>query len=144
MTFQQDLLDEFDRDVRVGFERLVDDYVARVQRDPDTPKDTGKLAAGIVARDIRNRPGSASAEVASTRRSDAGADVGTILDRSTGRLVEASDYGKRAFGPFNGDRGPRTFIPRFRVTTAHVGWWEQVNSAATFRSASDQLGTVDL
>lgn len=144
MSFQAELLAEFDRDLQRGARLLSDDYTSRVQRSPATPRDTGKLAGGIRQTDIRTSRGRVEITIASTFRSDDGADVGTILDLSTGRLVKASDKGKQAFGPFAGSRGPRTFIREFRVTTAHVGWWEKANTDTALRSASGVLASVNL
>lgn len=141
MSFQRDLLADFDRDLRRGAELVVEDYVARVQADTATPRDTGKLAAGIQQTGQRFSPGRVITDIASTFRSDDGADVGTILDLSTGRVVEASDYGHKAFGPF---AGSGIFRPRFRVTTAHVGWWKDANRDTHLRSASEQLARVNL
>ena len=143
-TFQRDLLDEWDSDFRKGSEAVFDKYEQMVQKDPDTPRDTGKLAAGIVQQNLRTSVDRATVDIVSTRKSSSGADVGTILDQSTGRVVKASDYGRRAFGPFSGTRGPRTFTASFRVTTAHVGWWEKVNGIDTWNAALTELDRYNL
>lgn len=143
-TFQRDLLDEWDRDFRNGSEAVFDEYERIVQRDPDTPRDTGKLAAGIIQQNLSTSKDRATVQIVSTYRSPDGADVGTILDLSTGRVVKASEYGRRAFGPFAGTRGPRTFTASFRVTTAHVRWWEKVNSVETWNRSLNQLDQYNL
>ncbi len=143
-TFQRDLLAEWDRDFEKGSEAVFDEYVRLVQKNPKTPRDTGKLAAGIIQQNFRSSKDRATVDIVSTYRSPDGADVGTILDLSTGKLVKASDKGKRAFGPFKGTRGPRTFTASFRVTTAHVGWWETVNDQTTWLTALDELDRYNL
>lgn len=143
-SFERELLDEWDRDFRNGSELVFDEYVRLVQKDPDTPRDTGKLAAGIIQQDLRTSKDRATVDIVSTYRSPGGADVGTILDTSTGREIRAKDYGKRAFGPFRGTRGPKTFTASFRVTTAHVGWWEKVNPESRWQIALQQLDKVNL
>lgn len=148
MTFRADLLDQFDRDLRRGASLVADDYVTRVRNDRAVPRETGGLANGIKADTPKISPGRAIITITSTHRSQAGADVGTILDQSTGRLIEAKDYGHKAFGPFRKPvrtkLGSTRFLPRFRVTTAHVGWWEQANDPQHLRRAADRLTTVDL
>lgn len=135
MTYRRDLLADFDADLRRGASAVFDEYVEAVQTDPAMPFDEGRLQEGIVAVDRVHRPGRSSAVVTSTARSDAGADYGTILDLSTGKLVKASSYGHRAFGPFKKPWNGTRFLPHFRVTTKHVGWWKKVNSPANLADA---------
>ena len=144
MSFERDLLAEFDRDLARGAQLVADDYVRRLRRDPDTPEDTGRLADGIKADAPKGSAGRVLVTIRSTARSDAGADYGTILDRSTGRVVEAAAYGHRAFGPIRPPVGGMSFLPRFRVTTKHVGWWERANRDRHLVEASQQLSTVNL
>lgn len=147
-TFKADLLAEFDRDVKRGHQLVTDAYAARVRAHPAMPRDEGTLAKGVKLDDPSHRPGLASTELRSTARSADGADYGTILDTSTGKLVEASSYGHKAFGPFAKpvptSSGPTRFLPRFRVTTKHVGWWVKVNDPGLWRRASQELDRVNL
>jgi hypothetical protein len=147
-SVQAQLLAEFDADLLAGAAAVADDYVQRVRSSSATPRDTGKLADGIIADPPRGSTGRVTVTVRSTRRSDAGADIGTILDQSTGRLVTAESKGHRAFGPIRPPvpvaGGSTAWLPHFRVTTAHVGWWEAANPEATLRTASQQLARFDL
>lgn len=147
-SVEVELLAEFDRDLAAGVRAVADDYVQRVRSSSATPRDTGALADGIIADPPRGSAGRIRVTVRSTRKSDAGADVGTILDRSTGRLVEAKSYGYRAFGPIRPPvptrNGPTSWLPQFRVTTEHVGWWEAANPESTLREASQQFARFDL
>lgn len=142
--FADQLVAGFDRDLEAGWKLVVDTYVEAIKRDAATPRKTGGLAGDISAVASRVNAGRATADINSTHRTERGADLGTILDRSTGRVVEASDYGKRAFGPINPPVGGLRFLPRFKVTTAHVGWWTAANRAEHWRAALDQLAKVDL
>ena len=143
-SVERELLADWDRDFRRGSEAVFDEYERLVQQNRVTPRDTGKLAAGITQQGLRLSKDRSTVDIVSTYRSPNGADVGTILDLSKGKLVKASDYGHRAFGPFQGTRGRRTFAASFRVTTKHVGWWEKVNDTATWTAAVDQLDRVNL
>lgn len=149
MTFQQELLAEFDRDLERGADLVNTEYVRLVQADPSTPRDSGALADGIEAARPSVTAGRVRTEVTSTYRAPGGADVGTILDQSTGKLVTARSKGKRAFGPFakpvpTRGGGTTRFLPEFHVTTKHVGWWENANDEAHWRAAVNQLSKVNL
>lgn len=142
------LLASWDADVTAGARAVFDDYRSRVQADPATPRDTGALAAGIdFPGGIQGSPasGTLSQDLVSTAVTEAGADLGTILDRSTGRVVTAASKGKRAFGPIRPPLGGnRSFIRQFRVTTAHVGWWDKANNEQHWSRAADQLARFGL
>ena len=149
MTFTSQLLADWDRDVRDGLGLVAETYVGLVRADPATPRDTGALADGIQSDQPHHQVGRSTVDIRSTHRSDRGADVGTILDQSTGRRVDAEDYGHRAFGPFRKPvptraGGTTRFLASFRVTTAHVGWWETANRVQHLDRASHQLSKVDL
>lgn len=143
-TFSQQLLSDFDRDLDNAAAAATDEFVRLTRRDPATPKDTGRLGDGIRPDPPQRRPGSISVDVRSTATSETGADYGTILDRSTGRRVDAADYGHQAFGPFSKPVGGRRFVRSFKVTTEHVGWWEQATRNDHMRAASEQFARFDL
>lgn len=145
VSFAAQLLADFDRDLENAARATTSSYVELVQQDRATPRDTGALAGGIKADPLQVSPGRISTLVKSTHQSDRGADVGTILDRSTGRLVEAKAYGHRAFGPISPPLpGGLEFIASFHVTTKHVGWWEQANKPSHLTQASKQMSRFDL
>lgn len=148
MSIERDLLAEWDRDVAAGARAVFDDFRDRARTAPATPRDTGRLADGIDFPDgVRGRPASAQviyADMVSTAVTDRGADYGTILDRSTGRLVEAADYGHTAFGPIRPPVGGRSFLRRFRVTTEHVGWWDAVTTEAIWAQSVRVLDRFNL
>ena len=136
MTLVADVLASWDRDVRAGAQDVFDDYVARVRQAPSTPTDRGRLRDGIEHDGVSGGGGrDPETTVRSTARSDAGADYGTILDTSTGREVRASDYGHRAFGPFQTPVGGTRFLSSFRVTPAPVGWWAESHDPAVWRAS---------
>lgn len=135
MSYRVDLLREFDKDFGRGSDAVLKEYRLAVQTDPATPLDTGRLMDGLVYKNRVLRPGFVSAELTSTARSDEGADYPTILDLSTGRRVEAKNYGHRAFGPFKKPWNGTRFLSSFRVTTKHVGWWDKVNNAGNWADA---------
>lgn len=143
MSFAAELLAEFDADVAAGAEAVFTDYRDLVRAAPTTPRASGNLAAGIEIDPIETSPAGASTDLKSTATTESGADYGTILDRSTGRVVEAADYGHRAFGPIAAAGGP-SFIRRFRVTTAHVGWWEQSANEILWAQSAAALDRYNL
>lgn len=143
--FARQLLADFDADLETGSRLASRRFVELVRSDRATPKNTGALGDGIEADRPTVGRGVVSVEIRSTATTDAGADYGTILDRSTGRTVEAASYGHRAFGPITPPlSGGRQFIRSFRVTTKHVGWWDKSTRIELARRASDEFGKVDL
>lgn len=145
MSFARQLLDDFDRDLERGARLMFDEFVRLAQADRATPRATGALADGIRREPVDVRPGRVTTLVQSTARAGSGADYGSILDQSTGRTVQADSYGHRAFGPISPPlSGGRQFVREFRVSTKHVGWWDEATRIDHLRTAARQLGKVDL
>lgn len=148
MSLAKELVAEFDSDFAAGARFVFGDYRDRVRAHPAVPEDTGKLKRNLTLVGERVRNGLATVELKALARSASGADYPTILDTSTGRLVKASSYGHRAFGPFRRpvptSAGPTRFLSQFRVTTLHVGWWDKVNDPRAWLASAGKLERFNL
>lgn len=130
-----ELLAEWDDAFGKGAKATIDEYVELVRRHPAMPHDTGHLAEGVevTQRNVRSG-GSIEYTVTSTARSADGADYGTILDRSRGQKIVPRN--KKALANVATGWGP---FASAHLTTAHVGWWDKVNSRQVWEQAIRNL-----
>lgn len=128
--FNGSLVTAFRTSRRNNAEELFDTYVELLRTHPDTPRDTGRLAAGIERGKLIENRGLYAATIESTARSDDGADYGRILDRADGKTI--TPVRKKALANTRTGWGPYASA---KQSTKHVGWWAKVNKPYTWRRA---------
>lgn len=138
--FDGALSSQFEKDLTEAADALFAKYVELVRESPFMPEDTGALARGV--EQISQSAPSAfvrEAVIASTTRSDEGADYGSILDTSRGQKIlpvnkKALANTKTGWGPYASSH----------LTVKHVGWWLKVNTDRMLADAAIVLGRYGL